>query len=272
MSDFFDANRKTWDNRADLHATDSTGFYRIDQVLAGGDCLHAIEGSEIGDIESRRLVHLQCHIGIDTISLASRGAVATGLDFSPKALQAARRFAEQAGRPARFVEANVYDAPAALGETYEIVFVTWGALNWLPDLDRWAKAAADLLEPGGFLYLAESHPAALCLEQIDGRIVAHYPWRTPADRPLVEDDTKTYTGDERELGHKRTYNWIHPLSDIVNALRRAGLTLEWLNEHELLPYKLFPTMEPAGSPGLFRLPEGQPKLALSFSLKAVKAG
>ena len=131
---------------------------------------------------------------------------------------------------------------------------------------------ADVLEPGGFLYLAETHPATLCLEEIDGRIVAHYGWRTPQARPIAMDVATTYTGDEREVAHKRTYEWIHPLADIVNALQAAGLQLAWLNEHELLPYRLFPMMEPADSPGLFRLPAGQPRLALSFSLKAVKRG
>jgi SAM-dependent methyltransferase len=271
MDEFFRANRANWDDRADLHASDPTGSYRIAEVLAGGSSLHAIEAAEIGDVRGKRLVHLQCHIGLDTISLAHLGADATGLDFSPKAIEAARSFAARAGRDVRFVEANVYDARAALGGTYDIVYVTWGAINWLPDIQAWAKVVAGLLAPGGFLYLAETHPYALCLEEAEGRIEARYAWRTPKERPMVWDEAQTYTGDARPLTATRCYEWIHPLSGIVSALIGAGLKLDWLYEHEELPYRLFPMMVEAASPGLHRLPDGQARLPLSFSLKAVKA-
>jgi SAM-dependent methyltransferase len=270
MNEFVVANQLNWDDRAKLHSTDPTGFYSIDGAVAGTDDLSAIEAGEIGDVSGRRLVHLQCHIGLDTIRLAHRGAVATGLDFSAEAISAARDFARRAGRDVRFVHSDIYDAPAALGGAYEIAYVTWGAINWLPDIFRWARVVSDVLEPGGFLYLAESHPATLCLEEVEGRLVPHYAWRTPKDRPVLDESPITYTGDARRLEHARNYNWIHPLSDILNALSAAGLSLEWLHEHELLPYKLFPMMVPAESPGLFRLPEDIPPLALSFSLKAVK--
>jgi SAM-dependent methyltransferase len=270
VDDFIAANRLNWDDRAKLHATDATGFYGIERVLAGGDSLHAIEAGEIGDIVGKRLVHLQCHIGLDTISLAGRGAVATGLDFSPEAIAAARDLAARAGRDVRFVQADVYDAHAALGETYEVAYVSWGTITWLPDIARWARVVADVLEPGGFLYFADSHPSAAALEQIDGRLVPHYAWRTPRDQPLVFDDAVTYTQDPRPLTHRRNYCWIHPLSDILNALAAGGLALEWLHEHERLTYPLFPMMVPANEPSLFRLPDGMPPFPLSFSLKAVK--
>ena len=271
MDEVFRANRANWDARAALHASDATGFYRIAEVLAGGSSLNAIEAGEIGDVADRRLVHLQCHIGLDTISLAHLGARATGLDFSGEAIEAARGFAARAGRDVRFVQANVYDAPAALGETYDIVYVTWGAINWLPDIAAWAEVVASLLSPGGFLYLAETHLSALCLEEIEGRIEARYDWRTPIERPIVWDDAQTYTGDPRPLAATRCYEWIHPLSDILNALRAAGLRLDWLHEHETLTSRLVPMMVEAGSPGLYRLPDGRTKLPLSFSLKATRA-
>ena len=270
MDDFIAANRLNWDDRARLHTTDTTNFYHVAEVLAGGDGLHAIEAAEIGDIAGKRLVHLQCHIGLDTISLANHGAIATGLDFSDVALESARDFARRAGRDVRFVQSDIYDAPAALGQTYEVAYVTWGAINWLPDIFRWAKVVADVLEPGGFLYLAEGHPSTLCLEEIEGRLVPHYAWRTPRKNPVVLDAPMTYTGDARPLTHTRTYEWIHPLSEIITALTQAGLALDWLHEHELLPYRLFPMMEPTESRGLFRLPDNHPRLALSFSLRATK--
>jgi len=272
MDDFRAANRLNWDNRARLHATDSTGSYRIDEVLSGGDSLHAIEAGEIGDVRGKRLIHLQCHIGLDTISLAGRGAIATGLDFSADAIEAAGDFAARAGRRVRFVQSDVYDAPAALGETYQVAFVSWGTVTWLPDIFRWAEVVGDLLQPGGFLYFADTHPCAAALEEIDGRLVPHYLWRTPNEQPIPFDEATTYTGDSRALEHQRSYNWIHPLSDIISGLATVGLTLEWLHEHERLPYRLFPMMVPAGEAGLFRLPDGMPAFPLSFSLRAVKQG
>lgn len=270
LDPFAEANLKNWDSRAELHASDRGGFYSIEKVLSGGSSLHTIEDAEIGDIAGRRLIHLQCHIGLDTITLAHRGAIATGLDFSPKAVAAARDFAAQAGRSVRFVESDVYAAPAVLGERYEVAYVTWGALPWLPDIARWAQVVADLLEPGGYLYLAETHPCASALEEIEGRLVPHYDWRTRPDQPIVTDDATTYTGDARPLEHTRNYNWIHPLSDIVSALAAAGLRIDWLHEHQRLPYKLFPMMEPAPERGLYRLPDRIPAFPLSFSLKASK--
>jgi len=270
MDDRVAANRLNWDDRAKLHATDTTGSYRIADVLAGGDALHKIEADEIGDVAGRRLIHLQCHIGLDTISLAGRGAIATGLDFSAEAISAARDMATPAKRDVRFVQSNIYDAPAALGTTYEIAYVTWGTICWLPDVFRWARVVSDVLEPGGFLYFCDTHPAAACLEQIDGKLVPHYAWRTAPDAPIVMDVPTTYTGDARPLEHTRTYEWIHPLSDVLTALIDAGLTIEWLHEHEYLPYRLFPMMVPAESKGLFRLPDGHSRIALSFSLKATK--
>ena len=189
MDEFLAANRLNWDDRAALHSTDPTGMYGIARVIAGGDCLHAIEAAEIGEVAGKRLVHLQCHIGTDTISLAHRGATVTGLDFSTVALDAARSLAQRAGRDVRFVHSNIYEAPVALGETYEVAFVTWGAINWLPEILRWAKVVADVLEPGGFLYLAESHPNTLCLEEVEGRLEPRYGWRTPHERPLSFADS-----------------------------------------------------------------------------------
>jgi SAM-dependent methyltransferase len=272
MDDLIAANRLNWEDRAKLHATDATGSYRIADVLAGGDALHKIEADEIGDVAGRRLIHLQCHIGLDTISLAHRGAIATGLDFSEEAITSARDFSTRAGRNVRFVQSDVYEAPAALSATYEIAYVTWGTICWLPDIRRWARVVADVLEPGGFLYFCDTHPAAACLEQIDGKLVPHYAWRTALDAPIVLDDQGTYTGDARKVAHTRTYEWIHPLSDILTALINAGLTIEWLHEHEYLPSRLFPMMVPAESKGLFRLPDGQSRLALSFSLRARRHG
>jgi len=270
MDEYSQANLRNWNNRAELHSTDTTGSYRIAEVLAGGSSLHALEASEIGDIGGKDIVHLQCHIGLDTLSLRHMGAASvTGLDFSARAIAAARDFAARAGTEARFVEASVYDAPEVLGRTYDMVFVTWGAINWLDDIFRWARVVAALLRPGGRLYLLEGHPQMNQFEARNGRLELDYDWRTPKDTPLTWDDSQTYTGDTRQLTHTRHYEWIHPLSDIVNALIKAGLRIDFLNEHEIVVWRAFPDLVELGG-DRFALPESRPKIPLSFSIGATK--
>ncbi len=193
---WMEANRLNWDDRTAIHLRNSSGFYAIDRVKSGDDLFHGCEDAELGEVAGKRLIHLQCHFGLDTIRLARRGATATGLDFSAPALAAARALAAELGVAARFVEGNVYDAPSLLeGEAYDIAFVTWGAIIWLPDIRRWAQIVAGLLAPGGWLYLAEGHPSTLSLEEVDGRLVASGSWRTQPATPFVYDEPTTYTGD-----------------------------------------------------------------------------
>lgn len=170
---------------------------------------------------------------------------------------------------ARFVEGNAYDSPALLNAQYDIAFVTWGSIIWLPDIRRWAQIVAELLAPGGWLYLAEGHPSTLSLDEVDGRLVAIRAWRTPTNAPFAYDHATTYTGDPTPLAHTRSYEWCHPLSDIICGLLEADLRLDFLHEHERLPWRYFPMMEKAEDWG-YRLPNGHPPLPLSFSLQASK--
>ncbi|MBX3583939.1 MAG: class I SAM-dependent methyltransferase [Rhizobiaceae bacterium] len=270
METYYSANLANWNERATLHATDTTGSYRIAAVLSGGSSLHALETSEVGDISGKDVVHLQCHIGLDTLSLKHLGAASvTGLDFSHEAISAARDFAGRAGTEARFVQASLYDAPAALGQAYDLVFVTWGALNWLPDIRAWAKVVAAVLRPGGRLYLLEGHPQMNQYEMRDGRLELAYDWRTPEADPLVFDETQTYTGDERPLVNTRNYEWIHPVSDVVGGLIGAGMRIDFLREHEIVVWHAFPGMVEVGE-DQFALPEGSPRIPLSYSIGATR--
>jgi SAM-dependent methyltransferase len=269
MSDLWrQANLSVWNNRAALHIRDATGFYDVEGFLAGRDTLCPIEASEIGDVTGKRLLHLQCHFGLDTLSLARRGAVVTGLDFSPVAIEGARDLALKANLPATFVQADIYDARAAVQGRFDVVYTSWGTICWLPDIRGWAKAVAGMLAPGGVFHFVDTHPSAQVLDERDGRLVPTYGWRTPMEVPDAFVETKTYTGDDLKEA-MTDYNWIHPLSDIVTSLIETGLTLEFLREHEVLPYRLFPSMVPAGD-GMFRLPDGAVPIPLSFSLKAAK--
>jgi len=264
-----EANRRNWDERVAVHCADRTGFYRVAKFRRGGDTLGPIESAEIGDVAGKRLLHLQCHFGLDTLSLARRGAVVTGVDFSPAAIAAARELAAEIGLAARFVECNVYDARAAIAERFDIVYVTWGTIGWLNDIRRWTAIVAEFLAPGGFLYLADHHPFPMMLQPDGERLFLHYPWRSAPDDPIVEDSPITYTGDPTTLTHTRAYSWNHALSDIIGGLLDHGLRVDFLHEHETVPWQIFPCAIEVGD-GMYGLPEGYPRIPLSFSLKASK--
>jgi SAM-dependent methyltransferase len=249
---------------------DATGFYAIDDFVGGEDVLGAIEAEEIGDVKGKHLLHLQCHIGIDTLCLARRGAIVTGLDFSDEAIRSARELAQRAKIEANFVQADVYDAPFVLEGGFDMVFVNWGSLNWLPDVRRWAHTVAGLLAPGGCLYLAEQHPAISVMGEHEGMLTPSIDWRTPKTEPVVTDMPTTYSGDETKLTHSRLHEWEHPLSDIIGSLLEADMRLDFFHEHEVLPWKRLKMMEETED-RYFRLPDGQPRMPLAFSLKAYKA-
>jgi 2-polyprenyl-3-methyl-5-hydroxy-6-metoxy-1,4-benzoquinol methylase len=170
MDDFRATNLECWEERADVHA--ASPDYDVDLLATDADLLSEVvrfDRPRLGVIEGLDVVHLQCHIGTDTISLAKLGASVTGLDFSPSALAQARDLAARAGLDVRFVESELYGAPAALGTTYDLVYTGVGALNWLPDVAGWATVVAALLRPGGRLHLREGHPMLWSLEDPTSR-------------------------------------------------------------------------------------------------------
>ena len=272
MTDYLKVNLANWNDRAAIHVKDEAGGYRVKEFLAGEDNLHGIEDREIGDVRGKRIAHLQCHFGIDTLCLARRGATCVGLDFSPVAIAAARDLQKQTGLAASFVEGNVYDARELITGHFDMVYVTWGAIGWLPDIARWARVVSSLLKPGGTLYLLEGHPSLMALNEKTPNLEHGFDWRTPPDAPIVEEEMTTYTGDTTPVAAATTNSWIHPLSDIINAVIGAGLRLDYLNEHEELAWQFAPIMvAKEGKRRMWVLPEGFKKLPLAFSLHATKA-
>jgi SAM-dependent methyltransferase len=265
---FIAANRRNWDERVAIHLRDTTGFYAIDDFLAGTKKLHAIESGELGQLAGKRLVHLQCHFGLDTLILARHGVEATGLDFSPAAIDEARKLSAETAIAAEFVCADVYDARAALSGNFDIVFTSWGTICWLPDIKRWAEVLASLLVPNGVFYFADAHPAMLVLEERDGRLIREFAEDTPADEPLIFENPHSYSGDMTPLSATRTYEWIHSLPRIRQALAAAGLVIEFMHEHPWLPWPPFPMCERC--PEGYRLPASAPQLPLAVSLRARK--
>jgi len=270
VDEFFETNRQRWDEAVGIHTKSTTGAYRLDEFRNGAEVLGPIEAAEIGDVDGKQLLHLQSHFGLDTLSLARRGATVTALDFSPKAIAAARALSAETGVPGTFIEGNLYDAPDLIDGRFDVVYVTWGAINWLPDIRRWAETVAHFLKPGGYLYLLEGHPAVLAMDPADdGRLVPTYPYFQGSE-PLAFDEATTYTGDTDTLKNTRSYEWIHPIGEVVTAVIDAGLTLDFLHEHDRLAWKLFPCMLAIENGTMYRLPPEVPSLPLAYSLKATK--
>ncbi|OAE97300.1 hypothetical protein AYJ54_34915 [Bradyrhizobium centrolobii] len=228
MTDHIDINLQNWEERAAIHARDVTGDYMLDRFRAGEDSLHAIESAELGDISGKRVLHLQCHIGLDTFCLARRGAAVTGLDFSGSALAIARRLSEETGIKADFVQGTVDQAADLTPGPFDLVFTTWGTICWLPHMAIWAKVIASVLAPGGELYFADAHPAFAVLEDSDGRLAPTYDFQTPADIPLRFVNETTYTGDPTILSHQSTREWIHSLSAVLGGANRC-----WTDDNDV---------------------------------------
>ncbi len=269
MTDPIEINHRSWEERAAIHARDTTEHYMLDRFRAGEDALYEIEAAELGDISGKRVLHLQCHIGRDTLCLARRGATVTGLDFSSSALNVARRLSEETGLKAEFVLGTVDQALDLTPGPFDLVFTTWGTIRWLPDMASWAKVIASVLAPGGELYFADAHPAFSVLEEFRGKLVAWHDFQTPADRPLQFVTKTTYTGDPTILANQSIREWIHSLSAVLGGLMDAGLTITMFREHEVLPWQGLPLLVSA-SDRLWRLPEGYPRVPLSYSLRAKK--
>jgi len=258
-------NRAAWDERVPLHV--ASAFYDNDAFVAGASSLRPFEVDEVGPVEGKSLVHLQCHFGQDTLSWARLGARVTGLDFSPAAIDAARDLASTIGVPAEFVVANVYDAVDALrGQRYDIVYTGLGALVWLPDIRAWAHVVAALLEPGGFLYLSEMHPFVDTFAD-DELTAAHDYFTRPSGSRY--DEAGTYADWSAATTANITYEWTHPLGSVVTALIEAGLRLEFLHELEFTLFERWPLLE-RHDDGTYWLPAGSPRLPLMYSLRATK--
>jgi SAM-dependent methyltransferase len=263
-------NRANWDERVGVHL--KAPGYDLAPLRAGHGRLNAIEEAELGDVRGLEVLHLQCHFGADTLSLAQRGARVTGLDFSGPAIAAARGLADELGLAdrARFICADLYEAPSAVGraEAFDLVYVTWGATCWLPDIKRWAAIVAHFLKPGGRLYYADGHPSAYVFDNEtklpDGMPGYFAPYFQR--EPLVMNDGFDYADPDARLVNATNVSWMHSLSSILGGLLEAGLSLDWLHEHAQVPWQMFHILVKRDD-GDWHWPD-RPWLPLALSLQA----
>ncbi|SDC66672.1 class I SAM-dependent methyltransferase [Actinokineospora iranica] len=268
MADYVAVNKANWDERAPAHA--ASPDYGVRRFLDDPDHISDVvrfDRPRLGDLTGVRGAHLQCHIGTDTLSLARLGARMSGLDFSPTALRQAR---DLAGDLVDYHEAEVYDAVDVLGaRSYDLVYTGIGALCWLPSVERWARVVADLLRPGGRVFLREGHPMLWALDEHADPPAPRYSYFEQAE-PLAMDGGETYVATDAVFTHTRSYSWNHGVGEVATALLAAGLRLTRLEEHDSVPWNALPGHMVEDAAGQWRLRETPERLAATYTVEAVK--
>ena len=275
MPDYREINGAYWDDRVPAHvASPDYGVARFADDPAFLSDVVRFDLPRLGDISGLDAVHLQCHIGTDTVSLGRLGARVTGVDLSEPALVEARKLALAAGVDASFVQSELYAVPEVLGEEqFDLVFTGVGALCWLPDIDRWAGVVSSLLRPGGRLHLREGHPVIWSLADArpDGLLVLDLPYFEQPE-PVVWDEDGTYVATETVFTRNITHEWNHGLGEIVTALLDHGMQVTRLEEHDSIPWEAFPGQMREIGGGEWRIAERPERLPHSYTLQARKPG
>lgn len=266
MNEFYDSNREMWDDLAELHK--DTGFYDLEGFRAGKSMLYDFELDEIRDVSGKSLLHLQCHFGLDTMSFARLGANVTGVDFSSKAIRMAKSIAEELSINARFVESDIEGLPERLDGEFDIVYTSGGVLCWLRELKSWAEVAARYVKPGGLFYIREFHPVVgIFDDENPAEPAVRYPYFHHTE-PLRFDDPGSYA-DRSDKTVRTSYEWSHPISEIICALIDAGLTIEFFHEFDFSTYQSHPWLV-QGDDGFWRYPKMRGGMPLMFSIRARK--
>jgi SAM-dependent methyltransferase len=259
--DYKSINKTLWDAKTAVHL--NSEFYDNASFLAGRNTLNEIERDLLADVKGKNVLHLQCHFGQDSISLARMGARVTGIDISEVAIRAAKELATSTKAKAHFVCCDVYDTPKFVFDKFDIVFTSYGTIGWLPDLDMWAGVIRQMLAPGGRLVFVEFHPAVWMFDD-DFEHVAYSYFNTG---PIEELTQGTYTDGGQGLENK-SISWNHSLSEVFTALLNQGFTISAFREFDYSPYPCFNHVEEVEA-GKFRIKHLADKLPLVYALEAI---
>jgi 2-polyprenyl-3-methyl-5-hydroxy-6-metoxy-1,4-benzoquinol methylase len=259
---YIDINKKAWNQKTEFHV--DSEFYDNPSFLKGQSTLNSIELVLLGDLTGKKVLHLQCHFGQDTISLARMGADATGVDFSDKAIEEAQKLSAASGISARFICCDIYSLHEHLNEKFDIVFTSYGTIGWLPDLERWANTIAHFLKPGGQFIFAEFHPVVWMFDDNFEKVGYNY---FKADA-IIETQIGTYADVTAPLENE-TISWNHSLAEVINSLIQAGLEINSFNEFDYSPYNCFRNTEEF-EPGKYRIIHLANNIPMVYSIKATK--
>ncbi len=261
-SNYLEINRTAWNHKTEIHI--ASDFYDHANFMKGKSSLKSIELALLGDLQGKTILHLQCHFGQDSISLQRLGAQVTAVDFSDKAIESARKFAQESQADVRFICCDIYDLPQHLSETFDIVFTSYGTIGWLPDLNRWANLISRFLKPHGSFIFVEFHPVVWMFD--DDFTEVRYAYMN--NGPIHE----TYTGTYADQGAPLTQEyvmWNHGISEVLSPLLAHGLEIQSFHEFDYSPYPCFrQTIE--FEPGKYRIPSMQHHLPMVYALKAIK--
>lgn len=260
--DYLTINRKAWNDKTPYHV--NSEFYDMPGFLNGRTSLNTIELDLLGDIAGKKILHLQCHFGQDTLSLAKLGAEVTGVDFSDQAIAQADKIAQTQGVNARFICCDIYSLPNNLTDEFDIVFTSYGTIGWLPDLTKWAAVISGFLKPGGRFVFAEFHPFVWMYNNDFTQIEYNY----FKDEAIIEDFTGTYANTEAPL-NATTISWNHGLCEVFKSLIQNGLTVKDFDEYNYSPYNVFSNMEEC-APGRYTFKKFGNIIPLVYSIVAVK--
>lgn len=253
-------NRESWNGCVDTHF--QSDFYDVKGFLAGNSSLMDIELGLLGDLKGKKVLHLQCHFGQDTISIARMGAAATGVDLSDKAIERARELAQEDGTEANFICCNIYDLPNHLNEQFDVVFTSYGVIGWLPDLDQWAKIISHFLMPGGEFVFVEFHPVIWMFDNTFEQIQYSY----FNIEPIVETMEGTYADREAPL-NSTSVSWNHSLGEVFGSLIQNGLEILSFVEYDYSPYNCF-TSAVEVAPKKYRIKHLDRKIPMTYAIKA----
>lgn len=231
-SDYLETNKASWNNKVNLHL--NSDFYNVEAWKNGQSSLNKIELDLLGNVEGKSILHLQCHFGQDTISLARMGAKTTGIDLSDKAIDVAISLAKEMSADASFVCCDLYDLPLHLESKFDMVYTSYGTIGWLPDLDKWAEVIQYFLKPGGQFVFVEFHPLIWMYDD-DFKEVTYNYFNSGA---IIETYTGTYAEKDAPISQEYVM-WNHSISEVVQSLLEKGLTIKSLMEYDYSPYDCF---------------------------------
>jgi 2-polyprenyl-3-methyl-5-hydroxy-6-metoxy-1,4-benzoquinol methylase len=263
LTDYFETNRKNWNKRTEIHY--ESEFYNVKDFLDSKNSLNEIELNELGIVKGKSLLHLQCHFGQDTLSLANLGANVTGVDFSDNAIEKAEELKIKTGLNANFICCNIYELSQYIDEKFDIIFTSYGTIGWLPDIKKWAKVVSDFIKPGGTFLIVDFHPFIWILDDNFEEIkYAYFHQQEPFSEKLVN----TYTDGNKKVNLLQ-HSWNHTLSDLITSIIDEGFKIVSFFEYDYSPYNCFPNMKSIDDKRyVFR--DFEQKLPLTYSVKAEK--